>query len=51
MLKRFDSQLEMPSPDEFVLDVTEYLNKHGFNSDLGRIFCGDKIRKLIQSKL
>jgi hypothetical protein len=37
----------MPSPDEFVLDVTEYLNKHGFNSDLGRIFCGDKIRKLI----
>ena len=50
-MKKFDSQIEVPSPDEFVLDVTEYLNKHGFNNDLGKIFVGDKIRKLIQQEL
>lgn len=36
--------------DEFVLDVTEYLNKRGFNNDLGRIYVGDRIRKMIFEK-
>ena len=50
LIKQFDQNLEVPSPDEFVLDITDYLESKGFNNDLGRIFVGDKIRKLIFSK-
>ena len=50
MLMEFDPQLEIPSPDEFLLDVTNYLERHNINDDFGKIFIGDKIRKLIYEK-
>ncbi|CDW83427.1 dna polymerase iv kappa [Stylonychia lemnae] len=50
LLMEFDPQLETPSPDEFLLDITNYLRKNQMEDDIGRIFVGDKIRKLIQEK-
>ena len=50
LLRKFDAGIEVPSPDEFVLDVTDYLTMHGMNTDLGRIYLGDKIRKMIEHK-
>lgn len=47
LLLDFDAQIELPSPDEFLLDVTEYLRSQCMEDDFGRIFIGDKIRKLI----
>ena len=49
-MKKFDKNLEVPSHDEFVLDVTGYLTKWSLNTDLGRIYLGDRIRKLIYEK-
>jgi nucleotidyltransferase/DNA polymerase involved in DNA repair len=39
--------VEVPSPDEFILDVTEFLRSRGLDHDLGKIYIGDRIRKLI----
>jgi len=39
--------VEVPSPDEFVIDVTEFLRSRGLDHDLGKIYIGDRIRKLI----
>ena len=50
ILRNFDANIEVPSPDEFVLDVTEFLNLNQINHDMGKIYLGDKIRKLIFSK-
>lgn len=47
LLKQFDPNLEVPSSDEFLLDVTDYLKSHQMEDDIGRIFLGDKIRKII----
>ena len=47
MLREFDPYLETPSPDEFLLDVTNYIKSNNMDSDIGRIFIGDRIRKLI----
>ncbi len=43
LLKKFDSGLDIPSPDEFVLDVTEFLQKLGLDHDLGKIYIGSRI--------
>ena len=40
----------MPSPDEFVMDVTKHIKTKGLDHDLGRIYTGDIIRKLIYDK-
>lgn len=50
ILKEFDQNLENPSLDEFLLNVTQYLKIHGMDDDVGRIFIGDKIRKLVFEK-
>jgi DNA polymerase kappa len=47
LLKQFDPEVETPSPDEFLLDVSVYLQSYNLDNDLGRIFIGEKIRKLI----
>jgi nucleotidyltransferase/DNA polymerase involved in DNA repair len=47
LLKDYDSGVEVPSPDEFILDVTEFLKAAGLDHDLGKIYIGDKIRRLI----
>ena len=49
-MKEFDPFVESPSPDEFVLDITDYLKKKGLEHDLGKIYTGDKIRKTIHDK-
>ena len=41
----------MPSPDEFLLDITDFLKTKNLDHDLGKIFTGDKIRKTIHQKL
>ena len=51
LLTEFDQNVEMPSPDEFLLDVTEFLKSKNLDHDLGKIFVGDKIRKTIQQHL
>lgn len=47
LLKEFDPHLEVPSLDEFLLDVTQYLKSNCMEDDVGRIFVADKIRKII----
>ena len=47
ILKEFDENVECPSPDEFLLDVTDYLRRKCLEHDLGKIYTGDKIRKVI----
>ncbi len=46
-LMEFDENVEMPSPDEFLLDVTDFLKAKNLDHDLGKIFTGDKIRRTI----
>ena len=50
LLKEFDPYLEIPSLDEFLLDVTQYLKNNSMEDDIGRIYVGDKIRKIIYEK-
>lgn len=50
LLREFDQNLEIPSLDEFLLDVTQYLKINNMDDDMGRLFIGDKIRKKIFEK-
>jgi nucleotidyltransferase/DNA polymerase involved in DNA repair len=50
IMKYFDSNVESPSPDEFMIDITEHIKNKGLDHDLGRIYTGDCIRKLILEK-
>lgn len=50
LLKKFDPNLGMPSSDEFVLDVTEFLEKLGQENDIGRMYTGSRIRSQILKK-
>ena len=51
MLVAWDENVECPSPDEFLLDVTEYLKRKGLEHDMGKIYVGDKIRRTIYDNL
>jgi hypothetical protein len=46
-LREFDKNLECPSLDEFLIDVTDYLRQNSMDNDVGRLFVADKIRKII----
>ena len=37
-LGEFDGNVECPSPDEFLLDITDYLKRKGLEHDLGNIY-------------
>jgi DNA polymerase kappa len=50
LLTEFDPNIEQPSSDEFRLDVTDFLKTKNLDSDLGKIFLVDKIRRAIQLK-
>jgi len=47
----YDENVEQPSPDEFLLDITDFLKAKKLDHDLGKIFIGDKIRRLISEKM
>ena len=51
LLLAWDVNVECPSPDEFLLDVTDFLKKKNLEHDMGKIYVGDKIRRTINEKL
>jgi DNA polymerase kappa len=50
LLREFDRELECPSLDEFLIDITDYLRGNAIETDVGRMYVADKIRKMIFDK-
>jgi DNA polymerase kappa len=50
-LREYDPQLESCGMDEANLDITDYLQEHGMDSDEGRVFMGEKLRSEIKDKM
>lgn len=51
LLLCWDENVECPSPDEFLLDITDYIQRKGLEHDMGKIYVGDKIRRTISDNL
>ena len=51
LLVIWDENVECPSPDEFLLDVSVYLKVKNLEHDMGKIYVGDKIRRSINEQL
>ena len=49
--KEYDTHVESPNLDEFGLDITDYLVKHDLNSEMGKKFVCQRIRKSVKKKL
>lgn len=50
IMLQYDTEIESLGLDEGAIDVTDYLQKNGLDSEEGRIFLGQKIRREIQEE-